>query len=491
VSFRTTSRFTASLAVLGAVLLGLVAPGAARADARAAIVSTAAHEVGVLEGSTRANSYGAAVGRSDSTHNYAWCATFVSWVMSRTGATAFRSAAVGDWVTLAREHHNGLTVVSVPVAGDLVAFDWDGNGDYAYPHRHIGIVEKPPTSAGTFTTIEGNTSKPGDASTEGVFRKTRSTRSKYTVTFIRVGSASTVPPVQSDPAAPAGWYRQDLGVPVDVGTAVASQAAGSLDVFYLRGGALQQHYYRGTGSWTAAPSLGAPAGRTLTGRVAAVSQAAGSLDVFARATDGTLWQKYYRNGAWAAWVRPVAGTIQSNPSVVSMAAGRLDVFAVNNGKVVQTYFAGGKWYPWRTLSIALPAGTTATFEGAPAVASGADRRIDLVVRDTTGRVWASYFGGNAFSPWRNLTASVTLRAMRSDSLGASSWGPGRLDVFVATTNGYTWHTYRYTEGGAFAPWQNMATSGKGPSAASWSAGRVDTFYRSNAGTLAHDWYARY
>jgi hypothetical protein len=479
--------FTALLATL------TVAVAPVRADDQTAIVTKAAQEVGTLEGSTRANSYGSAVGRSDSTTRYAWCATFVSWVMQQTGVTTFRSAAVGDWVDAARGGRYGLSVVTTPVPGDLVAFDWDGNGDYAYPNRHIGIVEKAPTSTGSFGTIEGNTTKPGDGSVQGVFRKTRSTKATATTLFIRVNAASTVPPVQSDPAAPAGWYRQDLGTPVDVGTTVASQEPGSLDVFYLRGGVLQQRYYRpGSGRWTAAPSLGRPSGRTLTGRVTALSQAKGSLDVFARADDGGLWQKYFRNGTWGAWVKPsVGGTIGSNPVAVSMAPGRVDVFAVKSGKVVQAYYTGGHWYPLRTLSIALPSGVSATFEGAPAAASGADRRIDLVARDTAGRVWSSYFGGSSFSQWKHLTGTTSLRATRSDSLGASSWGPGRVDVFVAMNSGYTWHTWRATETGGFQPWQNMATRGKGPAAVSWDVGRVDTFYRDSDGTLGHDWFARY
>src|SRR5688572_18733144 len=50
------------------------------------VIATARDEVGTPEGSARADSYGAAVNLYDSTHNYAWCAVFVSWVMERTGA---------------------------------------------------------------------------------------------------------------------------------------------------------------------------------------------------------------------------------------------------------------------------------------------------------------------------------------------------------------------------------------------------------------------
>jgi peptidoglycan hydrolase-like protein with peptidoglycan-binding domain len=148
------------------------------------ILSIAAAEVGTREGSARANAYGVAVGYSQSTSRYAWCATFVSWVMMQTGATSYRSAAVGNWVAKARAGSYGLSVVSTPAPGDIVAFDWDGNGDYAVGNRHIGLVEKL-GSGGTFYTIEGNTGDPNGGS-DGVFRKTRSTSNGYNVIFIRV-----------------------------------------------------------------------------------------------------------------------------------------------------------------------------------------------------------------------------------------------------------------------------------------------------------------
>lgn len=476
--------------MLGLLATLTVAAAPARADFRDSIVATAAAEIGVLEGSARETSYGSAVGWNGP-NDLPWCAAFVSWVIQHAGVTSLRSASVGTWVSEAKNNRSGLSVVTDPVPGDLVAFDWNGDARFDENDRHIAIVEKGLDAGGVFTTIEGNTNKPGGGP-RGVWRKSHDVDSQPTELFIRVNAASSVPPVQSNPDTPVGWFTQDLGTPVDVGTTVASQEPGSLDVFYLRGGVLQLRYYRpGTNRWVAAPSLGRPAGRTLTGRVSAVSQSKGSLDVFARATDGTLWQKYFRNGSWRGWVRPsMGGTIQSNPSVVSMAPGRVDVFAVNNGRVVQAYYAGGRWNPWRTLRIALPSGVSATFEGAPATASGADRRIDLVVRDTTGRVWTSYFGGTSFAPWKHLTAGTSLRATRSDSLGATAWGLGRVDVFVATTSGHTWHRWRTSEGAPFQAWQNMATRGKGPAAASWSAGRVDTFYRTPAGTLGHDWFER-
>jgi hypothetical protein len=164
------------------------------------VVATAKHEVGTTEGSARADSYGAAVDVDTSTYDYAWCATFVSWVMERTGATGYRSASVGDWVAMAAAGDYGLSVTDTPRPGDLVAFDWDGNGDFASPSRHIGVVKSAPED-GSFTTIEGNTTLPSGG--EGVAKRARTTVGGYSTLFIRidVGSSSARPRVVNpDPA---------------------------------------------------------------------------------------------------------------------------------------------------------------------------------------------------------------------------------------------------------------------------------------------------
>jgi surface antigen len=180
---------------------GVVAAATPASAATASdVVATAKGEVGTREGSARADSYGAAVDVHESTRTYAWCAAFVSWVMERTGATGYRSASVGDWVAMAAAGDYGLSVTDTPHPGDLVAFDWDGNGDFAYPNRHIGVVKSVPKN-GAFTTIEGNTALP--AGGDGVAKRARSTDDGYSTLFIRIdaGSSTARPTVvNSDPA---------------------------------------------------------------------------------------------------------------------------------------------------------------------------------------------------------------------------------------------------------------------------------------------------
>jgi surface antigen len=204
VMFRSpkTSRLLLAITIAFSSATGTIAVATpAYAVPTADIIATAKDEVGTREGSARADSYGAAVGLYDSTHNFAWCAAFVSWLMESTGATSYRSASVGDWIAVADANTYGLSVTDTPQAGDLVAFDWDGNGDYAYPNRHIGLV-KSVGMDGSFTTIEGNTGLPSGV--DGVARKTRSTVDGYSTLFIRidVGSSSARTPtaINSDPS---------------------------------------------------------------------------------------------------------------------------------------------------------------------------------------------------------------------------------------------------------------------------------------------------
>lgn len=147
------------------------------------ILSVAAAEEGTVEGSARANSYGSAVGLSLSTDDYAWCATFVSWVGKQTGATTYRNTYVSGWVKQARAGNYHLSVTSSPQPGDIVAYDWNGGNDFTGGHEHIGIVRT--VSGSSFTAVEGNTGNPNGGS-DGVYVKSRSTNSNYDVLFIRV-----------------------------------------------------------------------------------------------------------------------------------------------------------------------------------------------------------------------------------------------------------------------------------------------------------------
>jgi peptidoglycan hydrolase-like protein with peptidoglycan-binding domain len=156
------------------------APGGGHAN----IVNVAARELGTAEGSARANSYSASVGISLSTSDYAWCATFVSWVMDQTGSTSYRSSYVSGWVNQARKGGSHLHIVSTPAPGDIVAYDWNGGNNFTGGQEHIGIFRS--GSKSSFTAVEGNTGNP-NGGRDGVYSKNRGTGRGYDVAFIRVG----------------------------------------------------------------------------------------------------------------------------------------------------------------------------------------------------------------------------------------------------------------------------------------------------------------
>jgi hypothetical protein len=114
-----------------------------------------------------------------------WCAMFVSWCFEHAGGSpSFRQgysyAYVPYMVGDARNNNNGFTVSSDVVAGDVVCFDWSGDGVY----DHVGIFESW-TSGRAFTAIEGNTSTSNDSDGGEVMRRTRDAGAQGTV-FIKV-----------------------------------------------------------------------------------------------------------------------------------------------------------------------------------------------------------------------------------------------------------------------------------------------------------------
>ncbi len=104
-----------------------------------------------------------------------WCAMFVSWCFVHAGSkTAFKMGSrfsfVPTVVTTARNRGFGLRTVSWAEVrpGDLVCYDWTGDGEA----DHIGIFEGR-TSADSFTAIEGNTALGNDSNGGEVMRRGR------------------------------------------------------------------------------------------------------------------------------------------------------------------------------------------------------------------------------------------------------------------------------------------------------------------------------
>ena len=130
-------------------------------ELRNKVLATAIAEIGVSEfppnsNIVKYNDWFYGVGKYDS--KAAWCGTFGSWVFDKSeanlGTIDYRKGYAGCQYAVAKVAKWGK-IVSQPQPGDIVFFDWDGNGTF----DHTGIFEKH-IGDGLFSAIEGNTGIP-------------------------------------------------------------------------------------------------------------------------------------------------------------------------------------------------------------------------------------------------------------------------------------------------------------------------------------------
>lgn len=115
-----------------------------------------------------------------------WCAMGVTRAYYETGSKAFVKGSRYAYCPFiyhdARYGANGLQIVADPLPGDLVLYDWQGNG----VADHVGLFEKwADKRDGIFNAIEGNTAIGNDSNGGEVMRRSR-TR-KQVQAFVRVG----------------------------------------------------------------------------------------------------------------------------------------------------------------------------------------------------------------------------------------------------------------------------------------------------------------
>ena len=112
-----------------------------------------------------------------------WCAEFVSYCYWRAGSSSFAAgkhyAYVPYIVNDARAGRNGMSVTQKPEPGDLVCYDWQGNG----VADHVGLFERWANSS--FIAVEGNTAVGNDSNGGKVMERTR--KRSQVQAFVRVG----------------------------------------------------------------------------------------------------------------------------------------------------------------------------------------------------------------------------------------------------------------------------------------------------------------
>ena len=116
------------------------------------VVKVARQEVGYSESKGNLTKYGEWFGLN----GMPWCGIFVSWCYAMAGVKlpniGFKRGFAGCQTAAEYFKAHGF-IVKTPKAGDIVLYDWQGNGHYNHAGIYLDHKDKQ-----TFMAIEGNTS---------------------------------------------------------------------------------------------------------------------------------------------------------------------------------------------------------------------------------------------------------------------------------------------------------------------------------------------
>jgi hypothetical protein len=120
----------------------------------------------------------------------------------------------------------------------------------------------------------------------------------------------------------------------------------------------------------------------------------------------------------------------------------------------------------------------------PAVSSWGSGRLDVFVRGGDNALWHRFSSnnGSTWSAWESLGGTLT-----SDP-AAVSWNSNRVDVFARGADNSLQHIYWSTPTG-WSAWATLpgtvGTMRSGPTVSSWGPNRLDVFWRGTDNTLQH------
>lgn len=136
------------------------------------VVDLAEGQIGYTEGPPDSNR--TKFGEWFGLNGVAWCGIFVSWCFHHArvplGNIGFKNGFAGCQTAVAHFRKTGQ-VTTTPRAGDIVFYDW--NGDGRYDHTGIYVAK---LSATQFEAIEGNTSLANNSNGGSVMRRKRDIR---------------------------------------------------------------------------------------------------------------------------------------------------------------------------------------------------------------------------------------------------------------------------------------------------------------------------
>ncbi|MFF7631551.1 hypothetical protein ACFZB9_00150 [Kitasatospora sp. NPDC008050] len=248
----------------------------------------------------------------------------------------------------------------------------------------------------------------------------------------------------------------------------------------------------GSGSWSNWQQHNAPTPGIAAGASPVVSSwGPRRLDLFVRGKDGAIWhQPYDTTGAgWYPW-ESMGGSFVSNPAAVSWDSSRLDLFGVGTDGNIwhRSWNNPGGWGNWTTDFAAPPPGLAAG--ATPTVTSWGTGRLDLFVRGKDNAIWHLDYS-NGWSKWESLGAKII-----SDP-AATSPDNGRIDLFGLGTNNNIWHKY-WTPAAGWTSWSPDLPAlpagiapGSSPAASLWqpNSGEIEVYVRGKDGAIWNSLYS--
>lgn len=286
-----------------------------------------------------------------------------------------------------------------------------------------------------------------------------------------------------------------LGGKILADPALASWSADRLDIIVRGADDGVYHKAWDGANWSATwESLG---GR-ITDKPTVVSWGPNRLDIFVRAPNGGIFHKAWDGSHWSPeesdeWEPLGAESGNHAPAVVSRAPGRLDVFTSDPNRVgvIHKAWLGSNWSDWESLG-----GSNDFIGSGPVVTSWGPDRLDLFFCGIKGAVYHKAWDNGQWFPertgdWESIGGPPHPTSMLPDAVGIPavvSWGPNRLDIFVADSRGQIFH--KAWDGSRWFPsqidWEplgGIATST--PVVTSWGENRLDIFVRGADGGIFH------
>ena len=231
------------------------------------------------------------------------------------------------------------------------------------------------------------------------------------------------------------------------------------------------------------------------------SWGAGQLDIFAPSSqDNTLYRNTGDGSTWNGWGQQVPQAATNfRPAAVDYQPGHIDLFATQpqnpdgSGNVAYLTFdtppgaASGTWGSWREV-------TPGVLTSGPAATSWGPGRIDIFGRGTDTLLYHNWTDdGNNWNFWEAVPLSGPLEIVNAPAAVSSATSGHQISVFALNRDGQIVRvTYSDVPGDQFEGWWYRGPIGGGsvkfnsaPAATSWNPNEFDVFARDTKGLLRH------